>query len=63
MVYKIVESEHGSYRNNEGASFDILEAINVRTPQGLNVGWVEYSNIEEAAKAFDLIYVEPEKEI
>lgn len=61
MVYKVIESEHGSYRNNEGLLFDILEAMNVRTPQGLNVGWSEYSNIEEAANAFGLIYIEPKE--
>lgn len=59
MVYKAVECEEGCYRNNEGILFDILEATNVMTPQGLNVGWSEYTSIEEAANDFGLIYVGP----
>lgn len=62
MVYKAVESECGIYKNDEGVLFDIFEAINVQTPQGLNVGWDEYSNIEEAAAAFGLTYVGPQDE-
>lgn len=57
MVYRAVESEHGVYKDEKGVFFDILEAINVMTPQGLNVGWDEYDNIEEAAKAFELEYI------
>ena len=57
MVYKPIESEHGIYRNDAGMLFDILEAINVMTPQGKNVGWSEYTSIEEAAKAFKLEYI------
>ena len=57
MVYKPIESEHGAYKNDEGMLFDILEAINVMTPQGKNVGWSEYASIEEAAKAFELEYI------
>jgi hypothetical protein len=59
MVYKAVESEYGEYKNDEDVLFDILEAINVMTPQGKNVGWSEYTNIEEAANDFGLIYVGP----
>ena len=62
MVYKAVESEYGEYKNDEDVLFDIFEAINVMTPQGKNVGWSEYSNIEEAAAAFGLTYVGPQEE-
>ena len=57
MVYKAFESEHGVYKNDAGVFYDILEAINVMTPQGKNVGWSEYTSIEEAAKAFKLEYI------
>ena len=60
MVYKAFENENGVYRNNEGILFDIFEATNVITPQGKNVGWDEYENIEEAAAAFGLTYVGPQ---
>lgn len=57
MVYRAVKNENGIYRGSNGALFDILEATNVMTPQGKNVGWDEYANIEEAAIGFGLIYV------
>ena len=63
MVYRAVENENGIYRNNEGILFDILEAINVMTPQGKNVGWDTFNSIEEAAKSFGLTYVGPQDDI
>ena len=57
MVYKVVESECGPYVSHDGIFCDIMEAINVMTPQGRNVGWSEYENIEEASAAFNLIYI------
>ena len=60
MVYKAFESEYGVYKNNEGMLFDIFEATNVMTPQGLNYGWDTFNNIEEAAAAFGLTYVGPQ---
>lgn len=62
MVYKAVENEYGSYRGSNGALYDILEALNVMTPQGKNVGWDTFNNIEEAAAAFNLTYVGPQDE-
>ena len=65
MVYKAIANKKGIYKNNEGVLFDKIEATNVMTPQGKNVGWSEHSNIEEAAKSFGLIYVgsQDEKDI
>lgn len=57
MVYKVVESECGPYVSHDGIFCDIMEAINVMTPQGKNIGWSEYENIEEAAAAFNLTYI------
>ena len=56
MVYKVVESEYGAYKASDGSLYEIMEAINVMTPQGKNVGWTEYDSIEEAAAAFNLTY-------
>lgn len=57
MVYKLIENENGEYKAADGLRYDLLEAINVMTPQGKNVGWTEYKDIEEAISAFKLVYV------
>lgn len=63
MVYKKVPSEYGLYINIDGALFDILESTKVVGPQGVNVGWDTFNNIEEAAAAYGLTRVpEPEPE-
>ena len=62
MVYKKVPSDYGLYKASDGSLYDIMEAVNVMTPQGKNVGWTEYNNIEEAAAAFDLTYIGPQDE-
>ena len=62
MVYKKVECEMGAYIDSNGSRYEIFEAINVMTPQGKNVGWDEFNNIEEAAEYYNLIYSEPEEQ-
>lgn len=57
MVYKLIENENGEYKAADGLRYDLLEAINVMTPQGKNVGWTEYKDLEEAISAFNLVYV------
>lgn len=62
MVYKKIESETGAYQSVDGALFDILESTKVVGPQGTNVGWDTFNNIEEAAAAYGLTRVpEPEE--
>lgn len=56
MVYKKVQNEEGSYIDVQHVRWDILEAHEAWTPQGKNVGWDEYPNIEIAAKAYQLTY-------
>lgn len=64
MVYKKIESEMGAYQSVDGALFDILESTKVIGPQGVNVGWDTFNNIEEAAAAYGLTRVpEPEEVI
>ena len=63
MVYKKIESEAGAYQSVDGALFDILESTKVVGPQGVNVGWDTFNNIDEAAAAYELTRVpEPEPE-
>ena len=63
MVYKKIESETGAYQLDNGALFDILESTKVVGPQGVNIGWDTFNNIEEAAAAYGLTRIpEPEPE-
>ena len=63
MVYKKIESETGAYQSVDGALFDILESTKVVGPQGVNVNWDTFNNIDEAAAAYGLTRVlEPEPE-
>lgn len=63
MVYKKIESETGAYQSVDGALFDILESTKVVGPQGTNIGWDTFNNIDEAAAAYGLTRVpEPEPE-
>ena len=63
MVYKKIESETGAYQSVDCALFDILESTKVVGPQGVNVNWDTFNNIDEAAAAYGLTRVpEPEPE-
>ena len=63
MVYMKIESEMGAYQSVDGALFDILESTKVVGPQGVNVNWDTFNNIDEAAAAYGLTRVpEPEPE-
>ena len=62
MVYKKIESETGAYQSVDGALFDILESTKVVGPQGVNIGWDTFNNINEAAAAYGLTRIpEPEE--
>lgn len=64
MVYMKIENETGAYQSVDGALFDILESTKVVGPQGVNIGWDTFNNIEEAAAAYGLTRVpEPEEVI
>ena len=54
MVYKKIQNEMGDYIDSNHVRFDVLEAHEAWTPQGKNVGWDEYPNIEAAALAYGL---------
>ncbi len=63
MVYKKVQNEEGNYIDKQGTRWDILEAHEAWTPQGKNVGWDEYDNVEQAAKSYGLTSISLQKEI
>lgn len=56
MVYKKVKDENGNYKDNQNVRYTILEAHEAWTPQGKNVGWDEFENIQAAAQAYGLTY-------
>lgn len=56
MVYKKTLNEVGAYIGQDGNRYDILEAHEAYTPNGLNVGWDEYDSIEAAAAAYGFMY-------
>lgn len=56
MVYKKIANEHGSYKDANEVRFDVLEAHEAHTPQGLNVGWDEFENMDAAIAAYGLTY-------
>lgn len=64
MVYKKFENPEGNYIDVQQVRWDILEAHEAWTPQGKNVGWEEFPNIETAAQAYGLTYdpIEPVEE-
>ncbi len=56
MVYKKIQNEQGDYKDNQEVRYDVLEAHEAWTPQGLNVGWDEYMDLQAALLAYGLVY-------
>ncbi len=54
MLYKKIENPEGAYQDNDGNRYDLLECSEAFTPEGLNVGFTEFENIEEAEEGFGL---------
>lgn len=56
MVYKKIQNEQGDYKDQQNVRYIVLEAHEAWTPQGKNVGWDEYDNMEAALEAYGLVY-------
>ncbi|MBQ3666931.1 MAG: hypothetical protein II913_02600 [Elusimicrobiaceae bacterium] len=56
MVYKKFANAEGQYIDAQQARWDILEAHEAYTPEGLNVGWDAFNSIEAVAAAYGLTY-------
>lgn len=54
MVYKKIQNEQGNYKDVQNVRWDVLEANEAWTPQGLNVGWDSFQNVEVALKTYGL---------
>lgn len=57
MVYKKIQNETGNYIDGNGVCYDVLEAHEAWTPQGLNVGWDSFPEKQAAAQAYGLTFV------
>lgn len=56
MVYKQIQNEKGDYKDQQNVRYTVLEAHEAWTPQGKNVGWDEYPNMEAALESYGLVY-------
>jgi hypothetical protein len=54
MLYKKIENPEGGYQDKDGNRCDLLECNETFTPEGLNVGWVEYPTKAKALKKLGL---------
>lgn len=56
MVYKKFQNEKGDYKDNKDVRYNVLEAHEAYTPQGKNMGWDEFENMDAALSAYGLMY-------
>lgn len=62
MVYKLEKDENGNVRNAKGERFMLSECRVAYTPQGVNVGYKEFSSREAALAAYNVEDI-PESEM
>jgi hypothetical protein len=56
MVYRKAQNKTGDYRDINEVRYDVFEANEAWTPQGKNVGWDEFADMQTAVNAYGLIY-------
>lgn len=56
MVYKKIQNNEGDYKDENNVRYNVLEAHEAWTPQGKNVGWDEYPDMQTALDAYGLVY-------
>lgn len=59
--YQLNNNPHGVYIKPDGSRYDLLCVGNIRTPQGLNVGWFSFDTLDDCLAAWELTY-SPESE-
>ena len=55
MVYKKIQNENGMYVDENHVRYDVLEAHEAWTPQGLNAGWDVYEDKNTALQYYGLV--------
>lgn len=56
MVYKKIKDKQGNYKTSRNVRYTVLEVNEAYTPEGLNVGWDTFDNLEAALEAYKLTY-------
>lgn len=54
MFYKLRKSESGNVRDKNGVRYRLAECVKAYTPQGINVGYMEFSSREEALAHYNV---------
>lgn len=54
--YQLHDSPQGAYVRRDGTRCDLLCVGNIRTPQGLNVGWTPFATLADCLAAWELTY-------
>lgn len=54
MVYKLFDEEGDYIDIDIGTPKNLLEAETVYTPEGINIGWEEFSSVEQAMEHFNV---------
>ena len=55
MVYKKIQNAQGDYKDKQDVRYIVLEAHEAWTPEGKNVGWDEFPNMETALQSYGLV--------
>ncbi len=56
MVYKKIQNKTGDYTDEQETRWDVLEAHEAWTPEGLNVGWETFATKEACLHTWGLHY-------
>lgn len=59
MLYAKFEDSEGSYADSACRRYDVCVVRRVRSPQGLNVGYVPFPSLEDALEYWGLVPVVP----
>lgn len=54
MVYKLYDEEGDYIDNITGKEVNLCEAETVLSPEGINVGWLDFDTIEDAMEYFNI---------
>ena len=54
MLFKLFDEEGDYIDKDVGTPKNLLQAETVYTPEGVNVGWKEFNNIDEAMQFFNV---------
>lgn len=63
MVYKKIQNEQGDYKDKQEVRWNLLEANEAWTPEGLNIGWTEFESKEACLTEWGLTFDPIEQEV